>query len=271
MTSEASQQLLFASLAAENAAGYYADLVAYLSLVLRRPIRLSDEPAWQLREQALIRGQAHVGVMCGLQYVCDIQCGDGPGLELLAAPVMRERRYRLEPVYFSDVVVKAEHSARKFEDLAACRFAFNERTSHSGYGVVRYALAVRGFTSGFFGSVVESNTHQRSLSLVASDAVDAAAVDSTVLETEFLRMPDLRRRLRVVTALGPSPIPPLVVSRAVPHQLRSDLRNALIDMHRDRRGLQVLSTGRVQHYVQVRDSDYDPIRVMATTGAEITL
>jgi phosphonate transport system substrate-binding protein len=271
MTSEASQELLFASLAAGDAAGFYADLVAYLSLVLRRPMRLSDEPAWQLREQCLIRGAAHVGVMCGLQYVCDLQSGDGPGLELLAAPVMRERRYRLEPVYFSDVVVAAEHPARKFENLAGCRFAFNERTSHSGYGVVRYALAVRGFTSGFFSSVVESNTHQRSLALVGAGAVDAAAIDSTVLETEFLRRPDLRRCLRVVTALGPSPIPPLVVSRALPHQLRNELRNALLDMHRDRRGLQVLSTGRVHHYVEVRDSDYDPIRMMATAGAGITL
>jgi phosphonate transport system substrate-binding protein len=184
---------------------------------------------------------------------------------------MREPRYRLEPVYFSDVVVPAEHPARKFEDLAGCRFAFNERTSHSGYGVVRYALAVRGFTSGFFGSVVESNTHQRSLALVAAGAVDAAAIDSTVLETECLRRPDLRRCLRIVTALGPSPIPPLVVSHTVPQALRNDLRNTLLAMHRDRRGLQVLSTGHVHHYVEVRDSDYDPIRVMATAGASVTL
>jgi phosphonate transport system substrate-binding protein len=107
--------------------------------------------------------------------------------------------------------------------------------------------------------------------LVAAGAVDAAAIDSTVLETEFIRTPDLRRRVRVVTALGPSPIPPLVLSRVVPYHLRNDLRNALLDMHRDRRGLQVLSAGRVHHYVEVRDSDYDPIREMATTGATITL
>jgi hypothetical protein len=42
-------------------------------------------------------------------------------------------------------------------------------------------------------------------------------------------------------------------------------------MHRDRRGSQLLWSGRVQQYVQVQDSDYDPIRMMATIGAAISL
>jgi ABC-type phosphate/phosphonate transport system substrate-binding protein len=79
------------------------------------------------------------------------------------------------------------------------RFAFNERTSHSGYGVVRHALARRGYSRGFFGSVAESGAHQRSLSLIADGAADASAIDSTVLETEFLHRPDLAQQVRVVT------------------------------------------------------------------------
>jgi hypothetical protein len=134
--------------------------------------------------------------------------GDEPGMELLAAPVMRGGRYGLGPVYFSDVVVRAGHAARTFDDLAGARFAFNERTSHSGYGVVRHALAERGYTTGFFSSMVESGAHQRSLRLITGGEVDASAIDSTVLETEFLRTPKLRQQLKVVSTLGPSPIPP---------------------------------------------------------------
>jgi ABC-type phosphate/phosphonate transport system substrate-binding protein len=197
--------------------------------------------------------------------------GDEPGIELLAAPVMRGSRYGLEPVYFSDVVVRAGHSARSFADLSGARFAFNERTSHSGYGVVRHTLAVRGYTTGFFSSIVESGAHQRSLALIAAGAVDASAIDSTVLETEFMRTPGLRRQVRVLSALGPSPIPPLVVSRALPLAVRNDLRQAVLDMHREPRGARVLSTGRVHQCVQVQDSYYDPIRMMANAGAAITL
>jgi len=263
--------LLFASLAAENAAAFYADLVAYLSQAVGRRMSLAEDDACQEREVRLTRGQAHLGVVCGLQYVCSRERGDEPGIELLAAAVMRGRRYGQRPVYFSDVVVRTGHSARTFEDLSGARFAYNERTSHSGYGVVRYALATQGHGSGFFGSIVQSGAHQQSLALIAGGTVDASAIDSTVLETEFVRTPELRRQLRVVTTLGPSPIPPLVVSRVVPSALRKDLRTALLDMQRDPRGSHVLSSGRVHRYVEVQDSDYDPIRVMAKAGASITL
>jgi phosphonate transport system substrate-binding protein len=271
MTSEAPEELLFASLAAENAATFYADLVGYLSKALGIPTRLTDEPAWQVREDQLIRGQGHLGVVCGLQYVRSRQAGDEPGIDLLAAPVMRGRRYGLRPVYFSDIVVRRGHPARTLDDLSGARFAFNERTSHSGYGVVRHELARRGYTRGFFGSVVESGAHQSSLSLIAAGAVDASAIDSTVLETEFLHTPDLAQQVRVVTTLGPSPIPPLVVSRALSSAVRNDLRSVLLEMHHDPRGSHVLSRGRVRQYVEVRDSDYDPIRMMATAGAAIAL
>jgi phosphonate transport system substrate-binding protein len=171
-------------------------------------MRLDDEPSWRLREQRLIRGQAQLGLVCGLQYVRSQERGDEPGMELLAAPVMLGRRYGLEPVYFSDVVVRVGHAARTFDDLSGTAFAFNERTSHSGYGVVRHALAERGFATGFFHSIVESGAHQRSLSLITSGEVDGSAIDSTVLETEFRRMPNLQREVKVVSTLGPSPIPP---------------------------------------------------------------
>jgi hypothetical protein len=160
MTTGTSEARLFASLAANNATAFYADLVAYLARARDRPMRLDDEPVWQIREQRLIRGQAQLGLVCGLQYVRSRERGDEPGMELLAAPVMLGGRYGLEPVYFSDVVVRMGHAARTFDDLSG-----------------------------------------------------------TVLETELRRTPSL---------------------------------------HRDR-------------YVQVQDSDYDPIRMMATNGAAVTL
>jgi phosphonate transport system substrate-binding protein len=264
-------ELLFASLAAENTAEFYADLVLYLSDAVGRPMRLDAATAFDVRERRLTRGQAHLGLVCGLQYVRSRERGDEPGIELLVAAVMRGARYGLRPIYFSDIVVRAGHAAQTFEDLCGARFAFNERSSHSGYGVVRHALAARGYGSSFFRTIVESGAHQRSLSLIAAGTVDASAIDSTVLETEFLRTPDLRRQLKVVCTLGPSPIPPLVISRAVPPALRNDLRHALLDMHRDPRGSHVLSNGRVRQYVEVQDADYDPIRIMAHGSAGVSL
>jgi hypothetical protein len=88
------QDLLFASLAADNASGFYRSLVAYLARDMECPIRLIEDEPWQDRERRLYSGAAHLGVVCGLQYVNSRRHSDQPGIELLAAPVMRGVRYQ---------------------------------------------------------------------------------------------------------------------------------------------------------------------------------
>jgi phosphonate transport system substrate-binding protein len=188
----------------------------------------------------LYRGEAHVGVMCGLQYI------HARDVELLAAPVMRGTRYRNQPVYFSDVVVRPDSRARCLDDLRGCTWAINEPTSHSGCNVTRYALAARGETSAFFGRIVESGSHAQSIALLLDGAIDATAVDSTVLEA---MQPDVR----VIETFGPSPIPPIVVSRSVPRPIRDVLADALL----------ATALGPIERFVRVSDNDYDPIRHMA--------
>jgi phosphonate transport system substrate-binding protein len=228
-------ELVFVSLMAPSADELWRGVAARLGL----PTRVVDDVSWQERERMLYRGQAHVGVVCGLQYI------HAQGVELLAAPVMRGARYRNQPVYFSDVVVRPGSQAESLADLRGRTWAVNEPTSHSGFNVTRYALAARGETSAFFGRVVESGSHENSIGLLLDGVVDATAVDSTVLET-------VRPDLKVIETLGPSPIPPVVVSRSVPRPIRERLRRALLDT--------VL--GPVERFVAVSDADYDPIRDM---------
>jgi phosphonate transport system substrate-binding protein len=90
-----------------------------------------------------------------------------------------------------------------------------------------------------------------------------------VLEQEVRLTPDLAQHLRVVDTLGPSPIPPLVVSRRVPPELRRQLRDALLAMHTDPLGVQVLESAHMARLVPVVDADYHPIRRMAAAAAAV--
>ena len=238
-------ELRFVSLAAESAAELWRAVTGHLERRLGIRVRIVDEVPWQARERMLYRGEAHVGVVCGLQYVLATDRGEDPGVELVAAPIMHGARYRNRPVYFSDVVVRNDCQARSLADLRGCTWAVNEPTSQSGFNITRYTLAARGETSAFFSRVVESGAHERSLELLLDGVVDATAIDSTVLEA-------LRPDVRAIDTLGPSPIPPLVASRRVPQALREALANALIG----------LSVGPVQNFARVRDADYNEIRSM---------
>jgi phosphonate transport system substrate-binding protein len=184
-------------------------------------------------------------------------------IELLCAPVMAAPRYDRRPVYFTDVVVRQGARARAFSDLRGGAWAYNDAGSHSGYNVVRHHLLALGETGGFFGRVVASGSHQRSIRMVLDGEVDASGIDSTVLETETARRPELAGALRTIASIGPSPIPPVVVARRLDAALRARLRTLFLTMAADTAGRTILADGRLAGFVPVEDADYDPIRAMA--------
>jgi phosphonate transport system substrate-binding protein len=258
------------SLQAENADFVVAAVTEYIAERLGVSAEFIVDIPWQERESQLDAEQIQVGWICGLPYVRKVD-RPNPRIELLAAPVMQGARYEDRPVYFSDVVVRRDSRFSAFADLRGASWAYNEPGSHSGYNVVRYHLAKLGEISGYFGQVTESGAHQVSLRMILDGRVDASAIDSTVLEEEFRRQPDIRSRVRVLETLGPSPIPPWVVLRSLAPDLRRGLRELLLGMHRDPDGKAILAQGHMTRFARVEDSDYDAIRHMTRVAESVEL
>ncbi|PYS36006.1 MAG: hypothetical protein DMG14_25705 [Acidobacteria bacterium] len=63
--------------------------------------------------------------------------------------------------------------------------------------------------------------------------IDAAAIDSTVLEMEAANDPSLSAQVRTITILGPSPAPPWIVHGSVPSDLRNALRREFLCMDKN--------------------------------------
>ena len=136
---------------------------------------------------------------------------------------------------------------------------------------MRAYLAARGEPDGFFKKVVESGAYSTSLDWILNGGVDVTAIDSTVLEWLVAQRPNLQNEIRVLASLGPSPIPPWVISKSVSEDLRFNLQSLLLGMDRDMTGCAVLRSGRIQRFVGARDCDYDPIRRMAETADRVSL
>lgn len=261
--------LTLTSLQAANADPAIRAIAAYLGDRLGLPVAFADAPRWQDREILFDRGEAQMAWLCGLVYVDKRDAGQP--IELLAAPVMQGERYADRPVYFSDVVVRADSPFQRFTDLRGARWAYNNLGSHSGHLITRYHLATLGEDSLFFGRVVESGAHQRSLALILAGEIDASAIDSTVLETELLLRPEIAGQIRILDRLGPSPIPPWVIRPEVPSTLAASLRRCFVEMHTDPAGAALLAAAQTLRFAPVQDDDYTPIRRMAALGAGIRL
>ena len=255
---------------AENAAPLCGSVAEILELELGIRTEYVAEIPWQERERLFDLGEIHILWLCGLPYVEKVDVARS-GIELLAVPVPSAPRYRDRPVYYSDVVVRRESSFESFFDLRGAAFVYNEPRSHSGFNVVRAYLAELGQRDGFFGSVVESGAHSKSIEMILSGEVDSGAIDSTVLEWLEARHPEIADQLHVIETIGPSPIPPWVVSKQMAEDLRCQIRQSLLQLHLTSLGKLVLEKTQMAKFISARDSDYDPIRRMARIAERILL
>ena len=144
-------------------------------------------------------------------------------------------------------------------------WAYNEPASHSGHTITLYSLVRRGARSGFLGRVVEAGFHQRAIRLVATGAVDAAAIDSQVLAVERRDHPQLAARLRIIDTFGPSTIQPVVAASRLPEQLKEGVRELLVGLGDDASARPVLDHGFIQSFTAIDDAAYDDIRAMLAT------
>ena len=261
--------LRVASCMAPSADEMCRDLVEYLKLALGMHVELVDTVAWRERERMLETGEIDLCWICGLPYVQKVDAGHG--IEPCVAPVMPAKRYQGRPIYFSELIVRADSPYTSFTDFRGEAWVFNEPRSHSGFNVICHYLATQRLTLDYFARLVEAGAHQVALELILAGEVAAGAIDSTVLEAELRRRPSLAGRLRSVGTLGPSPAPPWVFSAKVPPELRRRVTQCLAGMHHTNTGAAVLAGWGIAELGPVADRTYDPIREMARIGASATV
>jgi phosphonate transport system substrate-binding protein len=251
--------LRFATFLAPNMAPVYRFLADRIGRRLDRKVELVVGRSFDQFEQ----GEADLGVICGLPYVW-LAARRPPPVEPLAAPILRGARYAGRPIYYSDVIVRHDSPITCLEELEGRSWAYNEPASHSGHTVTLYSLIRLGARPGYLGKVVEAGFHQRAIRLVAAGRVDAAAIDSQVLAIELRDHPQLAG-LRVIGALGPSTIQPVVAANRLPDRLKDQVRDLLVTLADDPAARPVLGYGLIDRFTPVGDAAYDDIRAMLAT------
>jgi hypothetical protein len=136
-------------------------------------------------------------------------------------------RYRSAIVVRTDVV--------GLVDLRGRRCVVNERDSNSGMNLLRAAIAPLANGEAFFGSVVVSGSHLRSVEMVASGEADVAAIDC-VSFAHFQRLyPSLLAGLRVLSWTASTPSLPYITAGTASDETVEGLRSALADVFDDDR------------------------------------
>jgi phosphonate transport system substrate-binding protein len=258
-------QLSLVSYLAPNMFGFYEAVGAYLSRVLGVETQLVQSEYDPLEDPMMLQDRLDIAFICGLPFARRHRVVPSH-LQALVAPVMQASRYDNRPVYFSDIIVQAESNLKRFDDLKGKTWCYNDLGSNSGYNLVRQRLIQAGYPSSFFGKVIPSGSHQRSIRLVVDGQADCSAIDSTVLEQELRDSPKLSHRLRVIDSIGPCPMPPVVAAQHLGSALIGTIQSALCQPDKELQA--AMERSHIQHYVAVQSADYEPLATMYDTAVE---
>jgi ABC-type phosphate/phosphonate transport system substrate-binding protein len=202
-------------------------------------------------------GDADVGFVCAPSYLW-MAALPSPSVALAGvAPIHSDPRNEGRPEYYSELVVHENSPARSFDDLAGRRFAYNDRSSLSGYHCVLDRLMRDTRDASFFSDVRCSGSHERSLGLIAAREIDVAAIDANALVN--IRDMGFDLGVRVIETLGPYPVQPVVVATQVPADRREAIRDALLEMHFASGGEPLKRFG-VERFGRVDDNHYRSVR-----------
>lgn len=171
----------------------------------------------QWRSGRLLLGQA-----CGY----DVAAAQARALRVVATP-----RFDVEGCvgarYRSFVVVRRRSAIHGVADLRGGRCVINTETSHSGMNALRRLVAPLRRGGPFFGEVLVSGAHERSVEVVASGAADVAAIDCISYALLARHRPAALADLRILCRTELAPAPPFVTSAATPAWQVEAIRVAL--------------------------------------------
>ena len=118
-------------------------------------------------------------------------------------------------------------------DFRGQRCAINGLDSNSGMNLLRAAVAPLATGGRFFGSVVVSGSHLRSVEMVAAGEADVAAIDC-VSFAHFQRLyPSVVGQLRILGWTPSGPSLPFITARSASDATVQTLRRALADVFDD--------------------------------------
>jgi ABC-type phosphate/phosphonate transport system substrate-binding protein len=118
-------------------------------------------------------------------------------------------------------------------DFRGRRCAINELDSNSGMSLLRAAVAPLATGGRFFGSIVVSGSHLRSVEMVTSGEADIAAIDC-VSFAHFQRLyPSVVGQLRILSWTPSGPSLPFITARSASDETVRMLRSALADVFDD--------------------------------------
>jgi phosphonate transport system substrate-binding protein len=234
---------------------YYRQILDYIGGELDREIEFIQRKTYGEINELIGRGQIDLAFICSGPYVAGREIY---GLELLVTPQVQGSHF-----YQAYLIVNKDSPFHRFEDLKGRVFAFTDPDSNTGKLVPTYWLAQLGEQpETFFDKTIYTYSHDNSILAVARTLVDGASVDGLIWDYYHHKNPTFTSKTRIIKKSEPYGIPPLVVSKYLPQELKERIREVLYSIHQNLEGKRILQKLMIDRFITPKEVWYDSIQRM---------
>ncbi len=231
-----------------------------------RDAGVADVPARLTREADLDDLWRSRGLLlaqtCGYPLMTELR----ETVQIVATP-----RYRAEGCAGTSqraaIVVRADSPIRALAGLRGRRLGVNGRRSNSGMNQLRAAIAPMSGGRSFFGGVVLTGSHARSLAGLLSGRIDVASIDPVTLAQLRARYPRHAAKVRVLDWTAATPGLPLVTAASTPPRTVAALRQALAAILGDGRLSKTREALLIDGFETLDIDDYRPVLALEQQAA----
>jgi phosphonate transport system substrate-binding protein len=205
--------------------------------------------------ESMRAGRAHLAWFGGKTYV---KAAEIANAEAFAAGV---RPGEKDAGYYTYFVVKNDSKLKKFNDVKGKVLSLNTIGSTSGDLIPQVELNKIDLTiknKDHFKNVYYAGSHDACLLAVLNNQADVCGMSSRNFEA---RLEDGTFKLddvRIIHKSDRVPPPPLAYSKIIPKQDRDKIKKAVLEAHKH--GQISGYGGKMSHYMEVKDSDYNVLR-----------
>jgi len=233
----------------------YTSLISITEKLTNLNIETIKVTDYNAAVEAMRAGRAHIAWYGGKTYV---KAAEIANAEAFAAGV---RPGEKDAGYYTYFVVKKDSKLNKFEDVKGRTLSLNTIGSTSGdlipqVELNKIKLSIK--NKEHFKNVFYAGSHDACLLAVLNNQADVCGMSSRNFEARLKDGTIKLEEVRIIHKSDRVPPPPLAYSKSIPIEDRNKIKKAVLEAHNH--GEIGGYGGRMSHYMEVKDSDYNVLR-----------
>ncbi len=233
----------------------YANLISITEKLTGFDIETIKVTDYNAAVEAMRAGRAHIAWYGGKTYV---KAAEIANAEAFAAGV---RPGEKDAGYYTYFVVKKDSELKEFKDVKGKILSLNSIGSTSGDLIPQVELNKINLSiknKDHFENVFYAGSHDACLLAVINNQSDVCGMSSRNFEARLVDGTFKKQDVRIIHKSDRVPPPPLAYSKIIPKKDREKIKKAVLEAHNH--GEIAGYGGKMSHYMEVKDSDYNVLR-----------